>query len=348
MRLAWIALLSCGLFLYVPAGMAHAFGSRASRHQLAGKLVGYVPRRGMDDRIWSPHLNEYRKLYVYLPPGYDPHRCYPAMMWLHGIAEDETAFPASGLRQFDAAIAAGRLPPLIVAIPDGSVSRQSGSAAGNPMFLNSKLGPYEDYVVDDIWGFVQSHYPICPERTAHIIAGFSGGGAAAYRIAIKRPDLFGIVIGGAPPLNVRWMDCHGRYFGNFDPDCWGWRTDLRGHAVVGRFYGVVTIRLGKLLFPLFGTGPEALDALARENPIEMLDAYDIQPGELSMLVAYGGKDQFNIDAQVESFVYHARQRGLEVTVLRAPHGRHNLRLSERFFPETIDWLAPQLAPPAHP
>lgn len=344
MRVARIVLLACSLVLCVPTGTVHALGSHVSRRQLAGTLVGYIARHGSDHRIWSPVLGEYRELYIYLPPGYDPHRRYPAMLWLHGIAEDEDTFPADGLRQLDAAIADGRLPPLIVVIPDGTTNGKQRLGGPQPMFLNSKLGRYEDYVLEDIWGFALEHYPICPERTAHIIGGFSGGGAAAFRIAIKHPDMFAIVFGGSPPLNVRWVDCRGRYFANFDPNCWGWRTDLRGHEVVGRFYGVVTIRLGRLLFPLYGRGPDALEAMARQNPIEMLDTYDVQPGELSMLVAYGGHDQFNIDAQVESFVYHARRRGLHVTVLRAPHGRHNLRLSERFFPQIVDWLAPQIAP----
>ena len=345
MRLAWIAPLACGLSLCINVPTSNAFGTRSARQPLAGKLIGYLDRDGTDNRIWSEALGERRDLYVYLPPGYDPHRCYPAMIWLHGIAEDESSFPADGLRTFDAAIAAGRLPPLIVAMPDGTFNGRRPLGGPQPLFLNSKLGRFEDYVVDDVWGFVLKHYPICAERTTHVIAGFSGGGAAAYRMAIKRPDLFGIVIAGSPPLNVRWVDCHGHYFANFRPDCWGWRTEVRGREVVGRFYGgLITFRLGQLLFPLYGPGPEATEAMARENPIEMLDSYDVQPGELSMMIAYGSKDQFNIDAQVESFIYHAHQRGLDVAVLRAPHGRHNLRLSERFFPQIIEWLAPQIAP----
>ena len=42
--------------------------------------------------------------------------------------------------------------------------------------------------------------------------------------------------------------------------------------------------------------------MSRDNPIEMLDTHDLKEGELDMLVAYGRKDEFNIDAQVESFL----------------------------------------------
>jgi hypothetical protein len=322
-----------------------ADGPAHSHRHLVGTIVDYTKNHGADRRFWSPALEQRRDMYVYLPPGFDPCKRYPVMIWLHGIGQDERSFPDDGLRQFDAAMAAGRLPPMIVAIPDGTIRGESWLHAPQPLFVNSNLGAFEDYIAHDVWGFMNEHYPICPERTAHIIAGYSGGGGAAYRIAIRYRDQFGIVFASSPPLNVRWVDCHGRYFANFDPDCWGWRTDIKGHEVVGRFYGVVNIRLGRLVFPLYGPGPQALDAISRDNPIEMLDACDVRPGQLSMLVAYGGRDQFNIDAQVESFIYRAHERGLEIAVCYCRWGGHNLRLAERFIPEIIDWLAPQLAPP---
>jgi S-formylglutathione hydrolase FrmB len=341
MRGTWIGTLACTLVLGLPLPPAQALGFRQTYH-LAGTLVDYTANRGADRRMWSAALGAPRDLYVYLPPGYDPSRRYPLMIWLHGIAEDEDSFPADGLRYFDAAMAAGRLPPMIIALPDGTADGRNHPGAPRPMFLNSNIGAYEDYAAHDVFDFVQEHYPILPERQAHFIGGFSGGGAAAYRIAIKHRDRFAVVFAGSPPLNVRWLNCHGRYFANFDPDCWGWRTDIRGHEVVGRFVGVVTFRLGRLVYPLYGKGPQAIEAMARENPIELLETEDVRPGELSMLVAYGGKDQFNIDAQVESFVYRVHERGMDITICYAPFGRHNLRHPHRFFPEIVEWLAPQV------
>src|SRR4051794_16933945 len=80
---------------------------RAAR-RLAGTLVDHTRNHGPDRRIWSPTLGEWRDLYVYLPPGFDPHQRYPVMIWLHGIGEDETSFVGDGLLAFDAAIACGR------------------------------------------------------------------------------------------------------------------------------------------------------------------------------------------------------------------------------------------------
>ena len=40
-----------------------------------------------------------------------------------------------------------------------------------------------------------------------------------------------------------------------------------------------------------------------------------------MFVVYGGRDQFNLDAQIESFLYVACQRGLTVKAVVRPQGQ---------------------------
>jgi S-formylglutathione hydrolase FrmB len=194
-----------------------------------------------------------------------------------------------------------------------------------------------------------NRFPIRPERDAHAILGASLGGGAAYNKAFKYPDRFRVVVGLFPPLNLRWLDCRGHYRGNFNPCCWDWRTDFdRRRTVIARFYGI-PVYLRSILNPLYGRGnPDTLPSIIRNNPIEMLDLYDVRPGQFEMYVAYGGKDQFNIDAQVQSFLYVARQRGLEVGVGYDPNGKHNVRTAEKLLPGIIAWLAPRLAPFAPP
>jgi S-formylglutathione hydrolase FrmB len=244
----------------------------------------------------------------------------------------------------DRAMADGRLPPMIVAAPDGSLRGTANIFSAGSFFINSKAGNFEDYVIQDVYPFVLNHYPIRPEREAHAIAGSSMGGFAAFNLGIKYQTLFKVVVGIFPPLNLRWLDCHCRYMGNFDPCCWGWRTQLdRGCEVVGRFYGVISIRVRRVIGPLFGLGPQALEAVKRENPIEMIDTYGLQEGALDMYVAYGGLDEFNIDAQVESFLYRARQRGLTVAVGYDPKGRHRSSTAMKLLPGIIEWLGPRLA-----
>jgi S-formylglutathione hydrolase FrmB len=347
-RAAWLGIV---LALGLPPAPARAGGwclrgalERTNR-QIRGTVLDFTHNHGADHRIWSAALGEPRDLYVYLPPGYDSRQCYPLVLWLHGFAQDEQSFLLEVVKPIDEAMAAGRLPPAIVAAPDGSLTGSPCLFTAGSFFLNSKAGRFEDFVMQDVWGFLMTHFPIRPEREAHVLAGASMGGGGAYNLAIKYRDRVGVVLGVFPPLNTRWLDCHCRYFGNFDPGCWGWRTDFtNGHAVVGRFYGVVTIRMRRVVGPLYGLTPEAVYEVSRENPIEMLDRLDVRPGELAMYAGYGGRDQFNIDAQVESFLYRARQRGLCVAVGYDPNGRHDLATALRLMPGAFAWLNEQLAP----
>ena len=64
----------------------------------------------------------------------------------------------------------------------------------------------------------------------------------------------------------------------------------------------------------------------------MIDRLNLKEGELSMYIAYGGRDQFKIDAQVESFLYRARQKGLEVGVGYDPNGTHDVKTGLKLLP----------------
>jgi S-formylglutathione hydrolase FrmB len=315
--------------------------------RLAGQVMDFTKHHGRDHRIWSEALHERRDLYVYLPPHFDPDRRYPVMFWLHGFAQDEHSFIEYVVEPLDRAMADGRLPPAIVAAPDGSLSGRAGLTylSAGSFFVNSKAGNFEDFLMVDVWNFMFEHYPIRPEREAHIMAGVSMGGGAAFHAALKYRDRVGVAVGFMPPVNTRWVDCHGRYLSDFDPNCWGWRTDVsRRREVVGRFYGVITIRISRVFEPLYDRDAAGIEQISRENPIEMLERLDVQPGDLQMIVAYGGRDQFNIAAQVESFLYVARERSLDVAVCYDPKGKHDFPTAERLFPCVLKWLAPRLEP----
>jgi S-formylglutathione hydrolase FrmB len=347
-RSFWLAIALFPLVAVAPASAFFGLGNNVERAnaRLAGCVVDFTNHNGTDRRIWSPALGERRDLYVYLPPGYDPAQSYPVVFWLHGIAQDEQSFLNDGIVDiFDSAIVSGKLPPLVVVVPDGSLTGRATTLWSSNAFLNTDAGRFGDYLMVDVWNFVFTRYSLRPEREAHVLAGVSIGGGNAFTQAIRNRDRIGVVFGIFPPLNLRWMDCNCRYKGKFDPCCWAWRTDIsRGHEALARFYLVFTVRVRKLVYPLYGRGPDAIARISADNPIELLDTSNLQPGELEMYVAYAGRDQFNIDAQVESFLYRARQRGLDVAAAYDPRGRHDLRTARGFAPGIIDWLGSRLAP----
>jgi hypothetical protein len=312
--------------------------------QIHGHVLDFTHNHGSDNRIWSPTLQQKRDLYVYLPPGFDPCKQYPLILWLHGVAQDEFSFLNVVIVKLDQAISAGQLPPAIIVAPDGSIRGQDRFLTASSFFLNSEAGPFEDFLMGDVWNFVMCRFPIRPERDAHAVLGVSLGGAAAFNKGIKYPERFRHIVGVFPPLNLRWQDCYGAYRVPFDPCCWGWRTDFEHrHVVLARFYGI-PVRMKVILDPLYSrSNPETLPAIIGNNPIEMLDLYDVRPGQLEMYVAYGGRDQFNIPAHIESFLFVAHRRGLEVGVGYIPNGKHNRSTAEKLLPGIVEWLGPRLA-----
>jgi S-formylglutathione hydrolase FrmB len=314
--------------------------------RLHGQVIDHTKNHGKDRALWSQALCEKRDLYVYLPPGYDPHKRYPLILWLHGFAQDEHSFINQVVEPLDRAMWCGKLPPAIIAALDGSLHGSDCLFSAGSFYINSKAGAFEDYIMTDVWDFLVKNYPIRPEPEAHVLAGVSMGGGGAFNLAIKHRDRFKTVVGIFPAVNTRWLSCRGRYLDNFDPCCWGWREDYsHGWEVIGRFYGVISIHMCQVTYPLYGRkNPDTAELVSRENPIEMLDSYALREGELGMYIGYGGLDQFNIDAQVESFLYRARERGLTVGVGYDPRGKHDLATALRLLPGALDWVRPRLAP----
>jgi endo-1,4-beta-xylanase len=139
--------------------------------------------------------------HLYLPPAYHEHpeRCFPVLYWLHGSgAATASIAPVSGW--FDAAIAAGEIPPMIVAFPNGWAYR---------MWCDSFDGefPMETVFVEDLIPEIDTRFRTIARREGRILEGFSMGGQGTARIGLRRPDLFaGVSILGAGPLQEDFLE----------------------------------------------------------------------------------------------------------------------------------------------
>lgn len=136
-----------------------------------------------------------RRLAVYLPPGYDKGKTrYPTVYLLPGFTGrgyfmlNDSAFDEPIQERLDRLLAAGISQPLIAVLVDG-FTRYGGS-----QYLNSgAVGRYEDHLVDEIVPFVDRTFRTKAEPDYRAIAGKSSGGYGALRLAMRRPDLFGLV-----------------------------------------------------------------------------------------------------------------------------------------------------------
>jgi enterochelin esterase family protein len=128
-----------------------------------------------------------RELHVYLPPGHDPARAYPALLAVVGFTgTGAMLFNVDPLgedlrRRLDRLILSGRCPPVIVAAPDCFTR-----VGGNQYLNSSATGRYEDYLMDEVLPFVARSYRV--GRWG--VFGKSSGGYGSIMLGMRHPDVF--------------------------------------------------------------------------------------------------------------------------------------------------------------
>jgi hypothetical protein len=135
-----------------------------------------------------------RPLYVYRPPGVelDHPKGLPTVyiiqgytgqvdMWLSRASLEPTM-----VERVDAMFSARACPDAILVFVDAWTSR------GGSQFINSaSIGPYLDYLCDEVVEFVDGRYPTLAGRDHRGLAGKSSGGYGAMVVPMLRPDVFG-------------------------------------------------------------------------------------------------------------------------------------------------------------
>jgi hypothetical protein len=116
--------------------------------------------------------------------------------------------------------------------------------------------------------------------------------------------------------------------------------------LIAQFYcGLLRRRVKTFLEPVYGPGPDMIAKVARDNPADLLASTDLRPGELLMYVNYPGRDNYNFDAQDQSFAWLAALRGIAVDLTEVPGGHHNLAYIEGAEPPAFFWLGQHLLAP---
>ncbi len=137
-------------------------------------LMGQVAMR--TDSLFSLNVGRTMRFIVLLPAGYDASKSYPVLYLLHGLGGNYTDWTArTKLRQYLEPYA------LIIVMPDADDSWYVNSF-GDPH------GRFEDYIINDLQGYVRSRFAIDTARQA--IAGLSMGGYGAIMLALRHPADF--------------------------------------------------------------------------------------------------------------------------------------------------------------
>ena len=298
---------------------------------------------------------------VYLPPGYDQQsdRRYPVIFLLHGIFDSHKVW----LEHFDVPstldrlIKAGRIPELLVVMPDG------GNKYGGGFYRNSPVsGHWGDYIADDLVSFIDERFRTLSASDSRAIVGHSMGGYGALHLAMNRPGVFSVVWALSPCCLAANDDFS---FGN---DAWKraaevtTQQDLQNLLASRDFYpiaalGVVTAFIpdpdahpiyGKFPFDIVG-GEVVLDDSAYDRYLDTLPLRQVRDvrEELRSLrglaLGVGLGDQF-LHIPIGTLEFSQRL-GSE----RIPHlldvyaGDHRQHVGERLEAIILPWVGERLA-----
>ena len=136
-----------------------------------------------------------RMLYVYLPPSYNTSGTrYPVLYYLPGYGDGNII----GFRlpdDMDKLIEGGQVDEMIIVVASGT------SKLGGSFYVNSPVtGNWEDFIVRDVVGYVDSHFRTLTQAESRGITGHSMGGFGALNIAMHHPEVFSAVYSMSPGL----------------------------------------------------------------------------------------------------------------------------------------------------
>lgn len=165
----------------------------SSRRVPAGRLLQWSHRsERLRGNPWRDPID--RQITVYLPPGYDEsgERGYPLMMDLVGFTGSGFShlnwqpFTESLPERLDRLIQDRRMGPVVVVFPD------CFTRLGGNQYVNSTgVGPYQDYLIDEVLPQVEARVRVLPGRNHRAVFGKSSGGYGALMHAMLRADIWG-------------------------------------------------------------------------------------------------------------------------------------------------------------
>lgn len=149
------------------------------------KINANIPHGSVEKiTIKSKALGTNSAFMLYLPPGYsqDVEKNYPILFLLHGYGNNEGQWIRDGKIQnfMDNYLHEGWIQPFIVVMPFGDTSQYQGK--------------YETHIMNEVRGYVDTHYRVKAGKASTAISGMSMGGFGAFYLAHRHQDVFGLTV----------------------------------------------------------------------------------------------------------------------------------------------------------
>ncbi len=193
----YYSLIVDGLPIVDPAGQTfYGMGRMASGIDIPEPGVTYWKTKNVPHgkvslfRYYSPLTKEWRRSFVYTPPGYDQNtnQRYPVLYLQHGSGEDETGWWNQGHADniLDNLIADGKAKPMIIVMDRGYATNPENSMAGNI---------FPQVLVEEIIPAIDKEYRTLSDRENRAMAGLSMGGMQTFQTTLTNLDKFAYIGG---------------------------------------------------------------------------------------------------------------------------------------------------------
>jgi enterochelin esterase-like enzyme len=152
--------------------------------------------------VASEALGHRADISFYAAPGVEAAQDVPVVMLLHGVYGSHWAWAFKGAAHRTAArlVAAGELPPVLLAMPSDGLWRDGSG------YVSHGIQDFECWIVEEVPAAARLAYPVCSERSPLLIAGLSMGGFAALRLAGKYPERFRAAAGHSSITQAGQLD----------------------------------------------------------------------------------------------------------------------------------------------
>lgn len=159
----------------------------------------------------SNSIGAKRKMNIYTPPGYSEDEEYPVFYLLHGMGDDHTGWQMKGSANviFDNLYADKKLAPMIVVMPNGNATTETGGGGFGRGGGRGGAGgwggwgePFEKDLVESIIPYIEENYPVIADREHRTLAGLSMGGGQSLSMGLSHMDLFSAVGGFSSAPNL--------------------------------------------------------------------------------------------------------------------------------------------------
>ena len=149
-----------------------------------------VPHGALSQRFYfSKTLNQWRRMHVWTPAGYEKSKDkLPVLYLVHGGGDTDNSWPGVGCANFilDNLLAEGKIKPMIVVMPNGSINCPSGD-------VQDEVAPFAKDMTTDIIPFIEKNYRVLADKDHRAMAGLSMGGMETMETALNNIQLFSYV-----------------------------------------------------------------------------------------------------------------------------------------------------------